>query len=99
MSIKLLNFAAKLVATGFRDSHATEREEARIDVDKPYKPRKLKPDNYHKMMRQAYEHKPHNTTKEQEHKRTRKKWVQHNKNDLEKRALFVRKQKKLLNLD
>lgn len=99
MSIRLLNFAAKLVATGFRDSHDTEREEARIDVDKPYKPRKLKTDNYHKMMRQAYGNKPQNTTKEQEHKRTRKKWEQHNKSDLEKRATFVRKQKKLLNLD
>lgn len=98
MSIRLLNFANGLLQARSQDSHALEREESRIDINKPYKPRKLKTDQYHRMMREAEKHKPSNTSKEMEHKRTRQHWEQENKVGLKKRADFVRKQKKLMNL-
>jgi hypothetical protein len=81
---------------GSLDSQELEREEARINVTKPYKPRKLKQDQYHRMVRDAQKYKPDDSAKDAKNKRVRDKWVQKNKPDLERRAEFVRKQKKLL---
>ena len=62
-----LRFAIRLVSSGI-ESQELEREEIRvhanIDVNRPYKPRKLKQDQYHKMMREAHERKPQDTAKE-----------------------------------
>lgn len=93
-----LRFAIRIISSAI-DSQELEREESRINVNKPYKPRRLKQDQYHKLMRQANEHRPPNGIKKNEHKRTREKWERENKVDLKRRGEFVRKQKKLLDLD
>lgn len=68
---------------------------AAINVFKPYKPRKLKNDSYHRLMREARKKRPKNGMLEAQRKRVRDKWVKRNKPALLKRAQFVRKQKKL----
>lgn len=97
-----LRFAIRLVSSGI-ESQELEREEIRvhanIDVNRPYKPRKLKQDQYHKMMREAHERKPQDTAKEAKEHRVRESWERKNAPDLKKRSKFVRQQKKMLDLD
>lgn len=65
-------------------------ETSAINVNKPYKPRKLKTDQYHKMMRDAKKRKPHDSLKEANHERTRDRWEAKNKDKIAKRRVVVR---------
>ena len=67
-------------------------ETSAIDVNKPYKPRKLKTDQYHNDQRETYKNTPHEVKEKQS--KTRKKWTQKNKEALRKRSEVVREQKK-----
>lgn len=91
--------AVAKVVQAFADASMFQHEVfADINVNKPYKPRKLKQDTYHHMMREARKHKPHNSTKEAQAKRKREKWITKNKQKLHRRADFVREQRKHMGL-
>lgn len=70
-----------------------------VQVYKPYKPRRLKTDTYHTMLRKAQRVKPKNSLKQAQQKRTRKKWETRNRLQLRKRAQIVREKRKALGLD
>ena len=70
-----------------------------MNVNKPYKPRKLKTDQYHALLREARKHRPKNGTKEAQQKRTRETWERKNAPALKQRDAVVRKQRKALGLD
>lgn len=72
---------------------------AAVNPTKPYKPRKLKTDPYHTMMRRANKLKRTPAAKKAAAKRSRKLWEQRNKQALKKRTVFVRKARKTLGLD
>lgn len=97
-----LRFAIRLVSSGIESQELALEEtrvESGIDVNRPYKPRKLKQDQYHKMLRDARDRKPQDTAKEAKEHRTRESWERKNAPDLKKRSKFVRQQKKMLGLD
>jgi hypothetical protein len=95
---RMLRLALRLISSSI-DSDELQREEARIDIDKPYRPRKLKTDQSHKLAREAYKLRPQDSARDAREKRTRDKWERDNKPDLKKRAEFVRKQKKMYGYD
>jgi len=70
-----------------------------LKVNKPYKPRKLKTDPYHKMLREARKKRPHDSTREAKQHRTREKWEHKHAGELKRRAKVVRDKRKQLNLD
>lgn len=72
---------------------------AAVKVYKPYRPRRLKTDMYHTMLRKAQKVKPKNSLKRAQQQRTRKKWETRNKLQLRKRAQIVRDKRKALGLD
>ena len=72
---------------------------AAVNPTKPYKPRKLKTDPYHTMMRRANQMKVTPAAKKAAAARSRKLWAQRNKQALKKRSAFVRKARKTLGLD
>lgn len=75
-----------------------EELESGVNPTGPYKPRKLKMDQYHVMLRKAREHKPHNSLKDAQHERTREKWEKRNKQNLERRREFVKEKRKSMGL-
>lgn len=79
--------------------HEAARIVAAVNVTKPYKPRVLKTDAYHRMMRDARKKKLPNAQRDAKAKRTRDKWEQKNKVSLKRRSEFVRKQRKMRGLD
>lgn len=64
---------------------------ASINITKPPKKRKLLNDSYHRMLREANKRRPKNSMKHSQRMKTRKKWMQKNRQSLLKRAQFVRK--------
>lgn len=74
-------------------------EEARIKVNKPYKPRKLKTDQVHRLQRQIYKLKKRDPTLKVKRERYRQKYERKNKRALELRRDFVQKQRKIRGLD
>lgn len=72
---------------------------ANINVTKPYKPHKPKQDEYHRLMRKASEVRNRDPVYKHKKEVYRKKYERENKRQLEQRRDFVRKQRKILNLD
>lgn len=72
---------------------------AAIQVYKPYKPRRLKQDNYHSLMRKARKTRPKNALRDAKSKRTRQRWEKKNRLQLRRRAEIVREKRKGLGLD
>lgn len=70
-----------------------------INESKPYKPRRLKNDTGSRLARQAYKHKSKQAGNKQKRDRYRKMYVRKNKPALQRRSKFVRKQRKMLQLD
>lgn len=78
---------------------ASRGQTAAINVTKPYHPRRLLQDPYHRAIRNAKKYRHINPAKKQEQKRTRDKWVRKNKRQLELRREFVAKQRKSMGLE
>lgn len=74
-------------------------EEARINVTKPYKPRKLKTDPAHRLLRQVYKLQSVNPTLKQKRNKYRKQYERKNKRALELRREFVQEQRRTRGLD
>ena len=72
---------------------------AAVNPTKPYKPRKLKTDPYHTMMRKANKLKRPSAAKKAASARSRKQWLLRNKQALQKRSAFIRKARKNLGMD
>lgn len=72
---------------------------ARVNPNKPYKPRKLKTDQEHRLLREARKHKRVDPGKRAKQKRTRDKWEQRNAPALKLRQKVVREKRKALGLD
>jgi 4-diphosphocytidyl-2C-methyl-D-erythritol kinase len=72
---------------------------ANINVTKPYKPHKPKQDEYHRLMRKAQEVRNRDPVYKHKRKVYQEKYTRENKRQLEQRQKFVRKQRKILNLD
>lgn len=72
--------------------------QAKINISKPYKPRKLKTDQYHRMLRQARQHKPKNSQQEAKRQRSREKWLRRNATQLKRRAQIVRERRRAMGL-
>jgi hypothetical protein len=89
-------FLADQVFTSLAFAVSSTDVTSRINVTKPYKPRKLKNDPYHTLMRRAQKLKRPNPAAKAKSERTRKLWVQRNKQALKRRSEFVRKAKKSL---
>jgi hypothetical protein len=89
-------FLADQVFTSLAFAVSSTDVTSRINVTKPYKPRKLKNDPYHTLMRRARKLKRPNPAAKAKSERARKLWVQRNKQALKRRAEFVRKAKKSL---
>lgn len=75
-----------------------ERIVAQIDVNGPYKPRKLKTDDAHRLTREARHKAKESPAKRAERKRARHAWELKNKDALRRRADVVRKHREQLGL-
>lgn len=69
-------------------------ELSRINVTKPYKPRKLKKDPEHTLKRKAYEIEHRDPSEKMKDKKYRIKYERENRQALKKRREFVRQEKK-----
>lgn len=74
-------------------------EEARINVTKPYKPRKIKTDPAHRLKRQVYKIEKMNPTLKRKREKYRKVYERKNKRALQLRREFVQEQRKIRGLD
>ncbi len=68
-------------------------EAAKINVTKPYKPRRLELDPVHRMARQLHKLRMRNPQEKRKAKLRRVKYVRKNRQALEKRSEFVKKAK------
>lgn len=74
-------------------SESHERLLAFVDINKPYRKRKLKNDMFHRLMRSARKYKRPTVQQLYKSRLSRKKWVTRNKPAIAKRRMFVDKLK------
>jgi hypothetical protein len=98
---KLLACAGTIVSALFGHTEGSEghnRLLAYVDVNKPYRKRKLKTDMFHRLMRSARKYKRPTVQQLYKSRLSRKKWVARNKPSLAKRRMFVDKVKQRLHI-
>lgn len=88
-----------IIQASFRIMVDTLKERAAVNVHKPYKPRKLKMDTYHRLMREARKKKPKNSLNDAKHKRAREAYLRKNGRLLKQRRQVVRERRKQMGLD
>lgn len=98
---RLLACAGTIVSAIFGHTEGSEghaRLLAFVEVNKPYKKRKLKTDMFHKLMRSARKYKRPTVQQLYKSRLSRKKWITRNKPALAKRRMFVDKIKHRLHI-
>lgn len=98
---RLLSCAGTIVSAVFGHTEGYEghnRLMAFVEINKPYKKRKLKTDMFHKLMRSARKYKRPTVQQLYKSRLSRKKWVTRNKSAIAKRRMFVDKIKHRLHI-
>ena len=98
---RLLACAGTIVSAIFGHTEGSEghaRLLAFVEVNKPYKKRKLKTDMFHRLMRSARKYKRPTVQQLYKSRLARKKWITRNKTALAKRRMFVDKIKHRLHI-